>query len=102
MQGWLWGSSCCDRGVEKVGTTLDKVCLSGHSKEGGSMLLSAWIIAFERSGDEVIFNRSGRGWLTRRLTYSLWTGMVFAIGVVTEARVLEGVFAFRGVDIRLR
>ena len=102
MQGWLQGSSCCGRGVEKVGATLDEVCFSGHRKKGGSMLFSTWVVTFKGGSDKVIFDCSGWGWLTWRLTHSLGAGVVFVVGVATEARVLEGVFALGGVKVRLR
>ena len=86
------------------------------------MLFSAWIIAllrgFKELGvvntifiggagpirDEVSFSCDvgGAGHLTGRLTHVLRIGVVFAVGIVTEARVLEGVFTFRGMDVRLR
>jgi len=55
-------------------------------------------------GDEVFFSCDvgGAGHLTGRLTHVLWTGVVFAVGIVTEARVLEGVFAFGGMDVGFR
>jgi len=55
-------------------------------------------------GDEVFFgcDVGGAGHLTGWLTHVLWTGVVFAVDIVTEARVLEGVLAFRGVNIRFR
>jgi len=86
------------------------------------VLFSTWIIAplrgFEELGvvdaifiggigsirDEVFFgcDMGGAGHLTGRLTHVLWTGVVFAVDVMTEARVLEGVLAFGGVNVRLR
>ena len=77
------------------------------------MLLSAWIVSllwsFEEFGivdvifagrvgpigDGVSFGRDmgGKGHLTRWLTHGLWAGVVLAVGVVAEARMLEGVFA---------
>jgi len=86
------------------------------------VLFSTWIIAplrgFEELGvvnaifisgvgpvgDEVFFGCDvrGVGHLTGQLTHVLRTGVVFAVGVMTEARVLEGMFAFGGVDVRLR
>ena len=81
---------------------MDKVHLSRDGEEGSCVLFPTWIVALLRSGGKVIFDCTRRGWLTGWLTHTLWTGVVFAIGVMTEARVLEGMFAFRGVDIRLR
>jgi len=54
--------------------------------------------------DEIFFGCDvGRaGHLTGRLTHILWTGVVFAVGVVTEARVLKGMFAFGGMDVGFR
>ena len=54
-------------------------------------------------GDEVFFGCDvrGAGHLTGWLTHVLWTGVVLAVGVVTKARVLEGVFAFRRVNVGL-
>jgi len=85
-------------------------------------LFSAWVIAplrgFEELGvvdaifiggigpvrDEVFLGRDvgGVGHLTGWLTHVLWTGVVFAVDAVAEARVLEGMFVFGGVDVRLR
>ena len=86
--------------MEEVGTPLDKVCFSCDSEEGGGMLFPTWVISILKSWGEVFFDRPRRGWLTWRLTHNLGVGMVLAIGVVTEARMLEGVFTFRGVDVR--
>jgi len=86
------------------------------------MLFSTWIITSLRGfeefrvvdmifvggvgpiGDEVAFgcDVGGTGHLTGWLTHVLWTGVVFAIDVMAEAGVLESVFAFGGMDIRLR
>jgi len=88
--------------VEEVGTSLDKVCFSCDSEEGGSMLFSTWVVSVLKSWGKVFFDRTRRGWLTRRLTHSLGGGVVLAVEVVAEARVLEGVFAFRGVNVRFR
>jgi len=86
------------------------------------MLLSTWIVSllwgFKEfgiinaifaggvgpSGDGVSFgcDMGGMGHLTRRLTHGLRVGMVLAVGVVAEARMLEGMFAFGGVNVGLR
>jgi len=86
------------------------------------VLLSAWIVSllwsFEEFGivdvvltggvgpigDGVSFGRDmgGTGHLTRWLTHGLRAGVVLAVVIVAEARMLEGVFAFRGVNVGLR
>jgi len=86
------------------------------------VLLSAWIVplmwSFEEFGivdaifaggvgpigDGVSFrcDMGGKGDLTRRLTRGLQAGMVLAVGIMAEARMLEGVFAFGGVNVGLR
>ena len=74
--------------MEEVGTSLDEVCFSCNSEEGGGMLFPTWVVPILKSWGEIFFDCTRREWLTWRLTHSSWTGVVFAIGVVTEARVL--------------
>jgi len=44
----------------------------------------------------------GAGCLTGRLSHSLGSGVIFAVGVTAEAVMLEGMFSFRGMDVGLR
>ena len=44
----------------------------------------------------------GAGRLTGRLSHGLGSGVVFAVNVVAETRMLEGVLSFGGVDVGLR
>jgi len=55
-------------------------------------------------GDGVGFGRDmrGVGRLTGRLSHASRGGVIFAVGVVAEAGVFEGVFSFRRVDVSLR
>ena len=52
-------------------------------------------------GDGVGFGRDvrGVGHLTGRLSHASRDGVVFAVGVVTKAGVLKGVFSFGGMDV---
>ena len=81
--------------MEEVGTPLDKVCFSCNSEKGGGMLFPAWVISILDNWGEVFFDRTGRGWLTRRLTHSSGSGVILAVGVVAEAGMLEGVTGSR-------
>jgi len=100
---------------------LNKVCFSCDREESGGVLFSARIVASLRDfeefgivdaifiggigpvGDGVLLgcDMGGAGHLTGWLTHALGTGVVLAVGVMTEARVLEGVFAFGRVNVRL-
>jgi len=55
-------------------------------------------------GDGVFLGRDvgGTGRLTGRLSHLLGVGMVSAIDVVAETRVLKRVFSLGGVDVGLR
>jgi len=55
-------------------------------------------------GDGVSFSRDvgGTGRWTGRLSHGLEDGVVFAVGVAAEARMLKSVLSFGGVDIDLR
>ena len=55
-------------------------------------------------GDGVSFGRDvgGSGHLTGWLAHGLRVGVVFAVGVVAKAGVLESVFAFRVMNIGFR
>jgi len=55
-------------------------------------------------GDGVGFSRDvrGAGRLTGQLSHASRGGVVFAVGVVAEAGMLEGVFLFGRVDVGLR
>jgi len=47
--------------LEEVGTTLDKVCLSGDGEERGGVLLPTQIVAIGEDGGEVAFDCTRRG-----------------------------------------
>jgi len=87
--------------VKEVGTSLDKMCLPRDSEEGGGMLLLAWIISALQGWGEVLFDCTGRGRLTRRLTHSLGIEVV-SVEFVVETGVLGGVLVFGGMNTGFR
>jgi len=121
MYRWPHGSIRYSGGVEKVGGPLDKVCLSRDCEEGSHMLLLSVVASFLSDieelgvvdavfihgvgsiGDEVVLSCDvgGVGHLTGQLTHASRAGVIFAVGIMAEAGVLESVFMFRGVDIGL-
>jgi len=109
-------------GVEEAGSSLDKVGFSQDGEEGGHVLFfiavanvlsdceevrvaeTVLVSGVGPVGDGVFLSRDvgGTGCLTGRLSHSLGVGVVSAVGVVAETRVLECMFSFGGVDVGLR
>src|SRR5712671_2558052 len=106
-------------GVEEAGRSLDEVGFSRDGEKGGCVLLLIAVANILRDceeirvaeavlvtgvgsvGDGVSLSRDvrGTGRLTGRLSHSLGIGVISAVGVVAETRVLERVLSFGGVDV---
>jgi len=105
--------------VKETGGSLDKMSFSRDGEEGGCMLFFIPIadilsdreevgvvktvlvggVGSIRDGVSFVCDMRGARRLTGRLSHSLGVGVIFAVGVVAEAGVLEGVFSFGGVDV---
>jgi len=121
MYRWPRWSMRYGGSVEEAGSSLDEMSFPRDGEEGGRVLLFIAVadVLSDRKevrvaetvlvggvgsvGDGIPFSRDvgGAGHLTGRLSHSLGSGVIFAVDVSAETRVLKGVFSFRGVDIGL-